>query len=244
MPAKRRPQFTLHPLLWLSFSFALGIVAARLLQPSFGLLVGIALAFSLAAVLIRKVFVSSFCILAAFFSLGSICYQAELSSVSSTRLSRMYDEGRLVSGDPIEIEGTVVGMPEAAPDGYFIALAAKNLLTGNTDQAVSGKVRIFAPAQTPEAEADYSILDLRHGSRISVACSPEREESYLNPGVMSRIELLDRQGIDATATLKSPLLIEKLGRDRVFLPLAFVYEQRARLIDSIREQFRPTTAEF
>jgi competence protein ComEC len=226
----------------MSLSFALGIAAAKVWEFPLGALIGISAAFGFGATLFRDKLASSFFLLVAFFSLGAFCYHVERSSGSDDRLSQMYDDGRLVSGDPVEIEGTVIGMPEAAPDGYFITLATNKIFSPSTEQLTSGKLRLFAPTPTIEVDAGYSQLDLRHGTRLRIACQPEREERFLNPGAISRIELLDRQGIDATATVKSPLLMEKLGRDSVFLPLAFVYERRANLIDSIREQFEPATA--
>src|SRR5688572_15139402 len=103
MPGKHRPQFTLNPLLWISISFALGIVAASLWQLPLELLIAIAVVFSVAAVLIRKSAIASVFLLAAFFLAGEACYYIEISSASPDRLSRMYDEGRLISGDPITI---------------------------------------------------------------------------------------------------------------------------------------------
>ena len=242
MPAKaERAQFTLHPLLWMSLSFALGIVAANVWELPLGLFIGVAAACAVGAVLPIEKLPASLLVLGAFLALGAICYNVEFLSISTDRLSRMYDDGRLVSGDPLEIEGTVIGVPEAASDGYFVTLAAEEIRSQDSELSASGKLRLFAPTPTMEANADYAELDIRHGTRIRIACRPEREERFINPGVISRIELLDRQGIDATATVKSPLLIEKLGRESVFLPLAFVYERRANLIDSIREQFEPST---
>ncbi len=70
----------------------------------------------------------------------------------------------------------------------------------------------------------------------------EREEQYQNPGVISRIELLDRMGIDASCSIKSPLLIEHIADESVFVPMAWVYDQRARLIDAFRQNLGPKAA--
>ncbi|MFZ1699888.1 MAG: ComEC/Rec2 family competence protein [Pyrinomonadaceae bacterium] len=100
---------------------------------------------------------------------------------------------------------------------------------------------------TAVPNADISILNsrlspLKHGSRIRVACRLEREDEFLNPGVLTRREMLDQMGIDATCSLKSSLLIEHLGEEGVFLPLAWVYDQRAKLIDEFRRNLSPTSA--
>src|SRR6187402_2269489 len=138
MPAKaERAQFTLNPLLWISLSFGLGIVSANVWDLPSGLFVGVAVVCGVGAVLPVEKLLTSLLVLGAFFALGAICYEVERSSVSSDRLSRMYDDGRLTSGEPVEIEGSVIGMPEAAPDGYFITVQAKKIFSINSEFSAS-----------------------------------------------------------------------------------------------------------
>ncbi|HEX2640432.1 MAG TPA: ComEC/Rec2 family competence protein, partial [Pyrinomonadaceae bacterium] len=68
------------------------------------------------------------------------------------------------------------------------------------------------------------------------------EEAYVNPGVMGRIESLDRQGIDATGLIKSPLLVEKLDGDLTLAPLIWLRERRQDLIAEFVTLFEPSTA--
>ena len=42
--------------------------------------------------------------------------------------------------------------------------------------------------------------------------------------------------MDVFGVMESPLLIEKLGQERVFGPLAWVKEQRQNLIDEFRDK--------
>jgi len=243
MPANANSlKFTLNPLLWLAVFFALGITAAALFAFDNILLISVVSVGAILALVFSRKPWSAIVVLLSFFFLGAFCYQLEFSNIAADRIRSMYDNGQVASGDPLEIEGTVVGMPEPAPDGYFIVLDARNLFIRNSQSDVSGRLRLFTPLDSDEAENDYRELNLSHGTRIRVACRPEREERFLNPGVVSRKHLLDRLRIDAAATVKSPLLIEKLGRDATFLPLAFVYEQRSRLISAIRGHFGPSTA--
>ena len=76
---------------------------------------------------------------------------------------------------------------------------------------MSGRVKLFAPVRERSIAAEYDEMDLTDGARIRVACRLMREERYQNPGVASAKEMLDRQGIDASATLRSPLMIEELS---------------------------------
>lgn len=48
--------------------------------------------------------------------------------------------------------------------------------------------------------------------------------------------------IDASGAIKSPLLVEKIADESVFLPLAWVYDQRAAIIESLRENLSPPAA--
>lgn len=180
--------------------------------------------------------------MAVFFALGIACSQFEKASISVDRIRSLYDSGHSISGDPVEIEGTVESSPEPAPDGYFITLDVDHIIESAVGQTASGRVRIFVPFPSDEARQDLAELQLRHGSRVRVACRLEREDRYLNPGVYSRKLLLDRQQIDATANLKSPLLIEKLSDGSRYSPIGLVSELRVALIERIRSTFTAQTA--
>ena len=51
---------------------------------------------------------------------------------------------------------------------------------------------------------------------------------------MPKKEMLDRLGVDATGSIKSQMLAEKIADESVFLPLAWVYDQRTQLIDDFK----------
>jgi len=178
----------------------------------------------------------------AFVAAGFLIFQIEKDGVSENRLKRIYDEGRIESGEPVEIEGIVLGKPEPAFNGFFFKIKSELIVYNGARQSVSGTLRLFAPVQSEEAAVEYDRLDLQHGSRIRVACNPEREDRYLNPGVLSRKVLLDQQDVDATGSVKSPLLIEKLAEAPGFQPFAFVFNQRQRLISEFRRNFSVSTA--
>ena len=237
IPASRS---TLYPLLWLAACFAGGIVIANFIEFDWRIAAGIGIVFAAGSALPANraaafLFIS-------FAAAGAVLYQIEKGGVSENRLKRIYDEGRIASGEPIELEGVLAAKPEPVFDGFILKLNTEKIFHKNTEQEVSGQIKIFAPSAGEESKADYLNLDLRYGSKIRIACNPEREEKYLNPGVMRRKENLDRQGIDATVTVKSPLLIEKLSDKAVFVPLAFVYDQRAAMIGQFRDKFSVSTA--
>ena len=234
--------FTLNPLLWLAAFFSLGIVFAHLIEFDWRIAALASAGFALAAALTLKKNAAFLLLFCSFFAIGAFSLQQERNGVAENRLRRIYDDGRIESGTPIEVEGILHGKPELTFDGYILTLDTEKLSRKGVEQVVSGRLRLYASAQTGETKAEYEDLDLRYGSRIRVVCNPEREDRYLNPGVLRRKESLDQQGIDATATVKSPLLIEKLGDDSVFQPLAVIYDQRQVLIEQFRDKFSVSTA--
>lgn len=230
-------KFSLYPLLWLSASFAFGIAAANFLDLHWETLLAVCLTFAAgSAALVKKKFASVFLAIA-FAAAGGLCLQFEKESVSADRIKRIYDDAKIGSGEPVEIEGVLTGKPEPAHEGFFLTLKAEKIMYRMSDLGVSGRVRLFAAVRDDLNRYEYERMELRYGSRIRVACSLSREDRYLNPGVMPRKEILDQQGIDATGIIKSPLLVEKIGDESVFLPLAWVYEQRQDLIADFRDKF-------
>ncbi|MGH9947665.1 MAG: ComEC/Rec2 family competence protein [Pyrinomonadaceae bacterium] len=243
MPQKKsKPNFTLNPLLWLAASFAVGIISALWLSTSNITATLIIVAFGGLAIILRARREATFLILIAFSVLGSVSYQNEIKGVASDRLRRLYDEGIINSGDPVEIEGVLSDEPEPAPDGYFLSVKASRLIYKGEERAASGITRLFLPISDDNSRADVSALDLKFGDRVLIACRLEREDRYLNPGVAPRKQILDRQHIDARGMIKSPLLVEKTGRDPVFIPLEFVLRKRVAMIERFRKTFSPSTA--
>ncbi len=230
-------KFSVYPLLWLASSFAIGIAAAKLYEPSWKFLLAGCVPLAFGSIIIIRKRLGTILLLVALAAAGGLCFQVEKASVSDDRIKKIYDDAKIGSGEPIEIEGILTGKPEPAHKGFFLTLQVETVRYRMSNLAASGIVRLFAPVRDGLNRDEYERLELRHGSRIRVACSLSREVRYLNPGVMSRIEILDQQGIDATGIIESPFLIEKIGDEAVFLPLAWVYEQRQDLIADFRDKF-------
>lgn len=248
MPSDRSaPNFNRNAVLWLAGAFAVGILLAEFvpfggtLLPAF-----LAIVFAALALLLSKYGVSTVLITLAFVSIGTFSFLCEVErNTVPGRLSVLYDNGTIRSDEPVEVEGVLVAGREPSVDGDFVTLRAEKLRYRGEDRNVSGKVRLFV--HDPKSESETSdlrseIANLKYGSRIRVSCSLEREDDYLNPGVIPRRQMLDRLGIDASGSVKSPFLIEHLADESVFLPLAWVHDQRAKLIDSFRRNLSPRAA--
>lgn len=235
-------QTILYPLAWISIAFSVGILSANYFHIPAYIFLAVAIIFAIAAKVFIKRSFASILMLIAFCMLGAFCFQVEKGSVAANRLKILYDNGSLVSGDPVEIKGVVSSKPELAVGGYFIRLDAESIVYKNAEQKVSGSVRLFAAITNEKIATEYEGLDLGHGSKITAACRLERDERFLNSGVVSHRQILDQQGIDATCALKSPLLIEKTGQENTFAPLAWAFEYRQTLILEFRRLFSVSSA--
>ena len=227
-------------MLWLAVCLAIGILIAKIMPVGLLLPIVAAAAFGSVALLFLGRSIATILTYLAFISVGIFVFTAELQSVRADRLKALYDSGAIASGSPVEIEGVLSGRPEATVNGEFITLRAESIGYGTNEIVVSGKARLFVPTLDP---GGYEILKgLKYGSRVRIACSLEREDEFLNPGVMTKRRVLDQLGVDVTGSVKSPLLIEHIADESVFLPLGWVYASRANLIDEFRQNLSPKAA--
>lgn len=238
--------FNRNPVLWLAVCFASGVLLAKFVVIEFSITLVVTCALAAIAFTFRKKVIATLFISLAFVTTGAIVFQTEQKINSAPeRLKIIYDSGVIASGTPVEIEGILNSSPEAAFDGAFLTLRSESLLYKNDERPVAGNVRIFVPLArigSSFLHSTFDIRNLKYGSRIRVACNLEREDEFRDPGVLSKLELLDRLNIDTTCAVKSPLLIEYLSDERVFAPLAWVYDQRAKLISDFRNNLEPRTA--
>lgn len=235
--SSHKTSFNRNPVFWLAVCFALGVLLAKFVAVEFSIEPAAVFVLAAFAFAFRKKAIATILISLAFLTAGAGVFQSEQKISSSLyRIKALYDSGVIASGAPVEIEGVMTGAPEAAFDGAFLTLRSKSLRYKNDERKVAGNVRIFVPeTQIKIPDPKSAIQNLKYGSRIRVACPLKREDEFLNPGVLPRRELLDRQETDATCAIKSPLLIEHLADESVFLPLAWVYDGRAKLIDEFRD---------
>ncbi len=226
-----------QPLLWLATSLSAGIVCAKWVStPSVFALAIVCAAAASFALAYRGRAIGSALIFIAFAAAGAASLRNEASGIRADRLRVLYDSGAIDSGAPVEIEGILTAAPEPTVDGYLLTVRSNKLWHRNDERSVSGNVRIYT------RDPQFQISHLKYGSLIRVACRLEREDRFLNPGAIPSRELLDRIGVDATGAVKSALLIEHIADESVFLPLAWVYEQRAKLITAFREGLSPRAA--
>jgi len=217
---------------FLAVCFAAGVLSAKLTTADLRAALAVCVAAAIFALIFRGARSAVVFVAILFASAGAVSFWAEKAAERPDRLKLLYDNGTIRSGSPVEVEGVLLGRPEPSVEGAFLTFRADGLTEKGSGRPVTGNVRLFVPVQD---DAVTPISDLKYGSRIRVAVNLEREDEFLNPGVVPRREMLDRLGIDATGSVKSPVLIEHIADESVFIPLAWVFDQRVNLIDDLRK---------
>lgn len=241
-PKTSLTNFSLYPLAWLAVSFAIGILIGKYFTFSLQFYLVICLVMASAAIVFFKRKFATHFLISSFIALGAFCFQAEKQSIAANRLKTLYDKNELLSGEPVKIDGILQGKPELAVGGFFLELKAEKLTYKETERNVSGKVRLFAPVLNEQVSREYELLQLNYGTEIRVGCELRREDKFSNPGVVRTKDILDQKDLDATAIIKSPLLVENLGARKTFMPLAWAYERRQELILDFKKYFSVSTA--
>src|SRR5437763_872224 len=244
-----RTRFAQSPLLVLAAAMAVGVFLGHYLVPKSQSVLIFSIAastgFAMSSIwLVRKrsLAPASVVLVGTFLLTGLVFSLFENRSVALNRISRMYEQGIITAGGPVELTGTIDGQPEAAPESFYLKLRAERIRLKGIERDVSGIVLLLASEHGDQVKKEYDALELRHGARIRVMTTLDREENFRNPGVLPFTEYLERKGYDATGVIKSPLLVERLDDDRVFLPLAWLLEWRERLEREFGARFSAETA--
>lgn len=233
------------PLAVLAASFAAGILLTHLTAaPTTIYLVTVAVCsmFAVVGLALGKHGIATLVLVVAFGGTGASLAVFERQDVAADRVRRFYDDEVVASGEPVELTGVVERAPEVAPDGFYVVLRVERWRSRGVERAASGRVQFFAPVRERSTWAEYAALELRRGARVRVMSAPTRADNFRNPGVSGYTEYLEQRGFDAAGTIKSPLLVERLDDERVFLPLVWLDAWRARLVSNIGGLFSTETA--
>lgn len=243
-----RQVFHPFPLAQLAAALAIGILAGTAFAIPLSIHISLsALTTCLAAVafLTNRIVLSTALATVLALMLGSTLVSVEKNRVPANQLKRLLDgnEGNAMAvGEPLELTGVLVREPEVAPGRWYLEMRVESIRSRAGEREVSGVVMMLVPVVGARTRDELAELDLRYGARIKVMTSLERSDSFRNPGVSTFTEYLDQKGYDATAFIKSPLLIERLENTRVFLPLAWLYQWRRSLQQQIDSRFSGETA--
>lgn len=237
--------FASHPLALLAASLAFGIVVAHFfVLPVVACFVfsGTGAAVSVYFYAWQRAALATLFIALAFAGTGATLALFETRAAGENRVQRFYEEGIVASGAPVEVTGVLISEPEPAPESVYLTLRVERIRFREIERVASGVVWLVAPVREGAVGRDaYETLELRYGARVRVMTALSRADRFRNPGVSSVTEFLERSDYDATGVVKSPLLIERLDDERVFLPLAWIYEWRQFLLARFASKFSTET---
>jgi competence protein ComEC len=234
-----------QPVLYLALSLVAGILVDRWSHPPGWIGAGLAalsLILAIKFVESRQDMPAGIAICIAFFSMGILLARGERVSVSESALGRMYELGLIRPDVPVELTGTLSRMPEPAPDAFYLSLEAETISITNEVRPASGQVLLLAPVRDEESIGEFGRLDLNYGTRLRVLVGLEPARSYKNPGSPDFNDFLERKGYELKGTIKSPLLIERLGETPASAILTSLFSIRIWLMRAIDTRVRPDLA--
>jgi competence protein ComEC len=190
----------------------------------------------------KKDAAATFALLISFAAMGALLSANERNSIDGFRLKHLFDEGVITPDDPVEITGVLLLPPEPAPGAYYLDIESEELRLRNEVKAATGCVRLILPLADGETANEFQSLALDYGSRVRALVRLERARSYNNPGSPDFNEFLERRGYDLKGTIKSPLLIEPVGRAPVGKLQGALYHLRLALMSALDARFKQPVA--
>ncbi len=237
-----KPNFSMFPLLWLASCFAFGVFCSKVSHLDWKFYCAITSICLFSAFALRNRQFAVTLILIGFAGLGALHFAIGQETLEANRVKNLFESKTILSGDPVEIEGTVAREPEMLVAGRLIFVKTDRVTYKSQTFSVTGNVRLFVNISNEETNGDFESLNLQHGGRIIAACELKREDKFLNPGVISYKEILDQQEIDATCSVKSPLLLENPGVSPDIDPIGAIFRFRIALIAEFRNSFNHSTS--
>jgi competence protein ComEC len=227
-----RSLFSHYPLLQLAIAFSAGILTEIPLS-----LIGCTLCAVAALLLVvkKRLSLAGWALLLAMFFAGSVLADLERRADDSRVVKNLVEQSE---HETFQLTGWLDGPPEFARDRIYLSLRVERI----ADKNAVGRVSLLAPLRDVALAEAYRNLQLNYGARIQVITALERTGDYRNPGVSTLAEFLDRNGYDATGIVRSPASITRLNDVKLFPPLAWLYNWRARLQQQIDTRFAPETA--
>jgi competence protein ComEC len=234
-----------QPFLYLTTGLVVGILLDRWAEPPrwIALTVAIAsIACSIKFIAGKRDAAATLALIISIATTGALLSSSERNSVADSRLKHLFDQGIITPDDPVELTGVLLLPPEPAPGAYYLDIESEGLRLRDEVKPAAGCVRLIIPLGDTEAANDFQTLALDYGSRVRALVRLERGRSYRNPGSPDFNDFLERSGYDLTGTIKSPLLIERVGHAPVNKLLGTLYQLRLSMMSAIDARFTPYVA--
>jgi hypothetical protein len=168
--ASKAHPFAAHPLAQLAAAFAIGIIAGMGLMVEPVTLIGLMAIAVLGATiaLLRRELLATLLVMIATFFAGASLAAIEKNKVPANQLKRLFNEGAIAVGEPVEVTGVLERDPEMAPERLYLNLRVERIRFRTSDRNASGSVMLMAPIPGKSFEGEFDHLDLRYGARVRI----------------------------------------------------------------------------
>ncbi len=233
-----------QPLIFCALAFIGGLlIGARFSFPIRGWFVVASIWWLAASVcLLKRQAAALFLLLGGCAVAGGLLWAINDASTGHTRVRKLFEQGELGAGEPVEIIGTLNDSPELAPDRIYLSIEVERCAAAGREAIATGVVQIVVPFNDEQARQAYDQLGLDYGARIRLHGNLKSKDGYRNPGAPDFDQMLEYRGYDASGWVKSPLGIERLGAGKRSAILAWLYRLRARSIAVILRSFKDPTS--
>lgn len=232
-----------QPFLYLTAALVTGILLERSIEPARWIVLSLAaISFVLSSgMVIARKHTAVVSLLVSFAMTGALLSQQD-RAVAPSRLKSLFEAHTITPDQPVELEGRLRTPPEPAPDAYYLDIEAETIRVRDRVIAASGGARLMIAIGEPEAAREFEALRLDYGSRVQVLVRLEHARAYHNPGSPDFTEFLERHDYDLKGTVKSPLLIRRIGQTKVNPMAGLLYRMRLRLMHAIDLRFKQPVA--
>ena len=146
--------------------------------------------------------------LAAWIALGFTASAIGRRAPRSDDVLQRLAAGELSLQTPLRWRGTLRAEPAPMPYGTALEIELKSVRCGERELPLTGGMRV---SFTAHGEGD-SLPALRAGDDVSVVAQARLPQVYRDEGAFDRRAYLQAQGIELTASLRSPELLEVLAQ--------------------------------
>lgn len=234
-----------QPFLYLTAALLAGIlIDGFAAPPSFVFIVGLIVStiFSVIFISLSRSRSAALFLLAGFVAAGALLSYTQRNDRDHSRLTELFEQQRINAEDPVDLAGRLSLPPEPAPEAVYLDLDAETLRFRGEVIKATGRARLIVPLRDDQSRLDFERLQLDYGSRVRVLVRLTRARVFANPGSPDFNQFLELRGYDLKGTIKSPLLIERIGPDEANPFLAALYRLRLRCMKALDDHFNPTVA--
>ncbi|HTV59327.1 MAG TPA: ComEC/Rec2 family competence protein [Verrucomicrobiae bacterium] len=205
------------PALWIAAAFASGIaLAGTWARPGFAAWLALALVALLVGALLAwqdRLFLAWLAALLAWASLGGFALAVERASVPPNHVTRLIAAGRLDTSATLRWCGRLREDPRVFPWGRRLQIDLETVTVSGAPASVRGGLRLNFYTEGDHANDDLTAFDsLRAGDRVEALVKAHLVRNFQDPGAFDIHDFLARQDVDLIGTLRSPELLQLLGR--------------------------------